>query len=166
MRPNLDSLNEEIQQYLEAEHFVVFRAASRITNVGPQVVYWDSDRYPDFRLFLDCAAKLGIRLVTFHQREFTHAHREDALDRLEETDLPRDEKRELGRRIEDLALYEGFLCAIELGFDYESRLYVFELETDWYEDWHNILDEVEEALPPDFDEGGDDGPYPGYFSNN
>lgn len=166
MRPNLDSLTEEIQHYLDAEHFVVFRSQSRLGDMAAQPIYWDAERHPDFHLFLDCAAKLGIRLVTFHQREFTHAHREDALEQVLETELPKEEKRELKRRIEDLALYEGFLCAIELAFDFEGRLYVFELETEWYEEWNDILDEVEDSLPPDFGDDDESGPYPGYYSKN
>lgn len=160
MRPNLDSLTEEISHYLEAEHFVVFRSLSR-AGEGPAMVYWDTDRHSDFKLFLDCALKVGVRLVHFHSREFTLAHREEALEQLEDSDLPRDEKRVLERRIEELAIYEGFTCAIELSFDFESRIYLFEMQTDWYEEWHDILDEIEGALPDD-----EAGSYGGYFSNN
>ena len=75
----------------------------------------------------------------------------------------REEKRELSRRIEELALYEGFLCAIELSFDYDGRVYVFDLETEWYEEWHEIMDEIEDAMPDD--EEGSGGPY-NLYSNN
>ncbi len=161
MRPNLDSLTEEITQYLEAEHFVVFRGLSRAME-SQNFVYWDTERYADFRAFLDCALKLGTRLIHFHTREFTLAHREEAIDQLEQADLTREEKRDLKRRIEELAIYEGFTCAIELTFDYEGRVYVFEIETEWYEEWHDILDEIEESFPEE-DASGLSG---GYYSNN
>lgn len=163
MRPNLDSLTEEIQQYLASEQFIVFRGLSRAAD-GQAFVYWDSGRHPDYKAFLDCAQQLGLRLVHFHTREFSQAHREEALDQLEDADLPRDEKRALTRRIEELAIYEGFTCAVELSFDYEGRIYLFELQTEWYEEWHDILDEVEAALPdelgPGYGSGGN------YYSNN
>jgi hypothetical protein len=162
MRPNLDSLTEEIQQYLTDEHFVVFRSMSRTGEDG-QFVFWDTRRDPDFHHFLDTALQLGIRLVHFHSREFGHFHREDALEQLEQAELPRDEKRTLGRRLEELGIYEGFICAIELSFDFENRIYVFELQTEWYEEWHDILDEIEDASPGG--SGGDSEPY-GYYSNN
>lgn len=160
MRPNLDSLTEEITQFLEAEHFVVFRSLSRAAD-GHQLIYWDTDRHSDFKLFLECALKIGVRLIHFHTREFTLAHREEALEQLEEADLPRDEKRTLERRIEDLAIYEGFTCAIELSFDFEGRVYLFEMQTDWYEEWHDILDELEGSLPDE-----DAGSFGGYYSSN
>jgi len=162
MRPNLDSLTEEIQQYLDSEQFVVFRSYSRSGTDSPAVL-WDSDRYPDFRMFLECAAKLGVRLVTFFQREFTSEHRENALSQLDDLDLSREEKRDLKRRIEELAVYEGFLCEIELAFDYEGHTYVFDLETEWYEEWNEIMDELEDSFG---EEDEEDGPYGGYFSNN
>jgi hypothetical protein len=161
MRPNLDSLTEEIQRYLEAEHFVIFRGLSRAMDER-NMVYWDASRYPDYKPFLDCALQLGVRLIHFHTREFTASHREEALEQLEEADLPREEKRSLEMRIQELALYEGFTCAIELSFDVDAKTYLFELQTDWYEDWHDILDEIEEALPDN--EGPDS--YGGYYSNN
>ncbi len=41
LRPNLNTLHEEVQSYLEAEHFVVFRCLTRAGNDAP-VVYWDT----------------------------------------------------------------------------------------------------------------------------
>jgi hypothetical protein len=162
MRPNLDSLTEEIQQFLEAEHFIIFRSRSRVPDEA-RLVEWDSERHSDFRQFVDCALKLGVRLINFHAREFNAGYREDAVEQLEECELPREEKRELERRIEELGLYEGFVCAIELSFDFDGRVYVFDLETEWYEEWHEIMDEIEDAIPGE--EDGPGGPY-NLYSNN
>ena len=162
MRPNLDSLTEEILQYLESEHFIVFRARERMTDES-RVVEWDTDRTPDFRPYLDCALKLGVRLLHFHAKEFHSGFREEAKQQLEETDLPRERKRDIERRIEELTLYEGFICAIEMSFDFEERSYCFDIETEWFEEWQDILDEIEDAMPED------DGPdATGYnlYSNN
>jgi hypothetical protein len=161
MRPNLDSLTEEILQFLEAEHFIVFRSRSRVPD-DAHVVEWDTEKHSDFHLFLDCALKLGVRLINFHTREFSAGYRQDAVEQLEECELTREEKRELERRIEELGLYEGFTCAIEMSFDYDNRIYVFDLETEWYEEWHEIMDEIEDALPEDENPGG---PY-NLYSNN
>lgn len=161
MRPNLDSLHEEILHYLESEHFVVFHCLSR-GHEEREFILWDAQRNPDYKAFLDCALKLGIRLIHFHARDFRSHHREEALELLEQSDLPREEKRTLERRIEELAIYEGFTCAIEMSFDFENRVYLFEVQTEWYEEWHEILDELEESSP----EGGGEGGYGGFYSNN
>ncbi len=161
MQPNLDSLTEEILQYLESEHFIVFRCLSRSTE-DHHFVYWDSLRVSDYKRFLECALQLGTRLIHFHTREFRPHHREEALELLNESEIGREEKRTLERRIKELAIYEGFTCAIELTFDFEERTYVFEVQTEWYEEWQDILDELE------YDEQGTEGAegYGGFYSNN
>lgn len=77
--------------------------------------------------------------------------------------MPRDDKRDLERRIRELSIYEGFICAIELSFDFEGRIYLFELQTEWYEEWHDILDQLEDAGPDGPEEAGG---YGGFYSNN
>jgi len=161
MKSNLDTIAEEIQQYLAAEHFVVFRGLSRAEDEAP-MIFWDTERQPDYKAFLDVAMQLGLRLVHFHTREFSQQHREEALDQLEECELSREEKRSMERRIKELAIYEGLTCAIELSFDFEGRIYFFELRTEWYDEWNDILDELEDNVP-----GGDgEEPFGGYYSNN
>jgi hypothetical protein len=162
MRPNLDSLTEEIQHYLETEHFVTFRSRSRLSEEGPFIA-WDTGRFPDFRQFLDCAAKLGVRLLHFHQQEFSSDHRQSALEMLEEAELSKEDKRDLERRLEEFVIYEGFLCAIELTFDFDGRIYLFALETEWFEEWQDLMDEIEEAAP---NLGEESDPYGGYYSSN
>lgn len=161
MRPNLDSLNEEILHYLEAEHFVVFRSLSRMVD-EEQMVHWDAEKQPDYKQFLDCALQLGVRLIHFHSREFTPGHREETMERLETVELTREEKRELQRRVEELTIYEGLTCAVEMSFDFENRVYFFEVRTDWYEEWHDIMDELDFSTGP----GGEGEGGFGYFSNN
>jgi hypothetical protein len=162
MQSNLDTLSEEIRHYLATEHFVVFRCLSRSEEDAP-VVLWDAEQSPEYKTFLECALQLGVRLVHFHRRQFSAQHREEALDQLEECELSRDEKRALEHRIKDLAIYEGLTCLIELSFDFESRIYLFELRAEWYDEWNDVLDEIEDAVPGE----SDDEPFgPGYYSNN
>jgi hypothetical protein len=162
MQSNLDTLAQEIQQYLAAEHFLVFHSLSRAEEES-SMIFWDTERQPDYKAFLDCALQLGVRLVHLHVREFSLRHREEALEHLEDCDLPREEKRSLEKRVQDLAIYEGLTCAIEISYDFDSRIYIFELRTDWYEEWHDLLDEIEDAVPP----GEGEEPYGGgYYSNN
>jgi hypothetical protein len=162
MQSNLDTLAEEIQHYLAAEHFVVFRGMSRAEDES-SMIFWDSERSPEYKSFLDCALQLGVRLIHFHVREFSPQHREEALEQLESCGVERDEKRAIERRINDLAIYEGLTCAIELSFDFETRIYMFELRADWYDEWHDVLDEIEDSITGD---DGEDQYGGGYYSNN
>jgi hypothetical protein len=163
MHSNLDHIAEEIRQYMAAEHFLVFRCASRALDER-HTVYWDITLSADYKAFLDCSLQLGVRLIHFHVREFRAQHREEALSLLEAAGLAREEKRNLERRIGELAIYEGFTCAVELSFDFENRAYLFELQTDWYEEWNEMMDEMEDAA--DTGEEADPGSFGGFYSRN
>ena len=163
MSLNLDALRAEILEYLEAQSFVVFHGYSRLADTD-SFVAWDNDRFPDFRGFADAAQKAGIRLIVYHFREFTRAHVDEAAERLEDCELTAEEKRNLEHRLRELRGYEGFTCAIELSFDFESRVYLFNLRADWYEDYLDLLEDLDAATPDD--DSGDDEPMGGYFSRN
>lgn len=164
MKLDLDHLKAEIEEHLKNLGFVVFQGHSRIANSAP-FVYWDTEANPDFREFLEVARQCGVRLVVFHHREFTQRYLDDAMDRLELAEMPRDDQRPLERRIKALTDYVGFTCHLELSFDWESRVYYFSLRTEWYEDLLDILEEIDAAFSEDDEEEGE-GPVGGYFSRN
>lgn len=163
MKPNLDSLKIEIQEYLESEGFAVFHGYSRVTEalLG---AYWNCDEYPDYRMFLKTAKAAGAHLIVFHHREFSPEQVEEAIDRLEGVDMSREEYRNLERRLKEMRVYEGFTCNIELSFDLQGRVYLFDLRTEWYEELSDLLDDLE-VLSGDTDDQ-DEGPMSGYFSKN
>jgi hypothetical protein len=162
MNLNLDALRTEILERLEAEEFVVFHGYSRLGEAD-SFVAWDVDRQPDYRKFLDAARRAGVKLIVYHFREFTHAHLEDATERLEECEVSADERRALDRRLRDMRSYEGFTCAIELSFEFEARVYLFNLRAEWYEDYLDLLEEIDASIT---DDDGDDDSMGGYYSRN
>ncbi|HBY63144.1 MAG TPA: hypothetical protein DEH78_25260 [Solibacterales bacterium] len=162
MKQNLDALKEEIQHYLETEGFVAFYGYPRQNETIP-VVRWDTAQHPDYHPFLQAAKLVDVKLVVFHASEFTPDLVDEALEDLEDADLPREEKRTLERRLRDLRVYEGFTYALDLSFDYQGRMYLFELETEWYQEFNEVLDEIDAAAPEDEEDAG---PLGGYFSNN
>ena len=63
--------------------------------------------------------------------------------------------------------YLGKTCFIQIAFDHHSRLYVYELQPDWYNEYLELTDELEVMLPHDHDhEDGDDETLGGFYSNN
>lgn len=164
MQKNLDTLKNEIQEFLEAHSFIVFHGYSRLMDSLP-LVYWDLEHYPDYRLFLKAAEAAGARMIVFHRREFSGDVIEDALEQIPESELSPTERRTNERRLRELRVYEGFTCTLELSFDYQNRIYVYDLRTDWYNELNDILDEIESALP-EHDGGDEDNPVGGYFSRN
>jgi hypothetical protein len=163
MSLNLDELKTEVLKYMEAEGFVVFHGYSRLAEAD-SFVAWDTDRLADYHVFLAAAKKAGVVMVVYHFREFSPAHLEDAEDRLEDSELTVEERRGIERRLRDLHNYEGFTCALELSFDYQRRTYLFNLRSEWYDDYLDLIEELDAAMP---DEDEDDGGSMGdYYSKN
>lgn len=160
---NLDTLKREIVDYLEASGLAVFHSSPGGLE-GLPLVLWDTENYPDYQTFLAVAQKCGVHLVLFASREFDTDDIEDLTARLEDCELTRDERRDYESRLRDLRIHSGVTCSIELAFSHDSRLYVYEVQPDWYDDFCAIEDEVMERIAGDEHDEGDS--LGGYFSNN
>jgi hypothetical protein len=160
---NLDTLKREILSYLESRDFAVFRSAPGTLD-GSQMVLWDSENYPDYQMFLEAASKVGVKLILFGTAEFTAEDVSELLEQLDEVNLDRDQQRDYQNRLRELRRYEGQTCSLELAFNHDSRLYVYELQPDWYEEYLTVEDEIAATMAEeDLDEGDSLG---GYFSKN
>lgn len=163
MKPNLEALRAEIPEYLESRGLALFRGYSRMHDDAP-MIEWDCERFPDYKAFATVAEKLEVKLIVFRDQEFYEVLVESALEDLEDSDLPYEERHEYERKLREFRNYAGFTCAIEMTFDYEGTLYCFELRTDWYKEFQRISNELNSIV----EEGGedDDAPLGGYFSRN
>jgi len=162
MNVNLDTLKGEVLAYLGSEGFVVFHGYSRLADTD-SFASWDVGRHPDFRRFLEAAKKAGATLIVYHERVFSRPLLEETADRVEATNLTGEERRSLDRRLREFRAYEGFTCALELSFDYQGRVYLFHLSADWYEDYLDLMDEIEAATE---EEAEEDESLGGYYSSN
>lgn len=160
---NLEPLKREILVYLESSEFAVFHSSPGGLE-GLPLVLWDVERYPDYRMFLDVARRAGVKLILFASSDMEASDLDELNEQIEIADLPRDEQREFRRRLRELRVHEGVTCSIELAFDIHSRVYVYELQPDWYEEFINLEEEVMEHVPDAEDE--DDGSLGGFYSKN
>ncbi len=159
MNKNLKTLSSEIEDYLQASGIAIFHGEERDGDNSP-TIHWDSLRRPDYRAFVAAAQAAGVKLINLFVNEFSV----DVLDDLQERvgELPREERREAELRLREIRGYEGFVCQIELSFDLGTRVYLFELRTEWYDDLNEMLHQMEEGLGEE-----DDSPLGGgYFSKN
>lgn len=164
MAHDLDALKTEIESQLEANGIVIFYGCSRAIN-DSHTVHWDVDRHPDYNDFVKAARQASVKMMVLHHREFGAGSVDDALERLEETDMSMDDRRVFERRLRDLRMYEGFTCALELSFDYQERVYLFELRTEWYLEFLDALEEIDVYYPGDDDDDDEDS-IGGYYSRN
>ena len=161
---NLDTLKREILEYLETAGFAVFRSSPGGLE-GLPMVLWDVEHHPDYQAFLNVARQAGIKLILFAAAEFGSADLDELIEQLEDCELTREERREYESRLRELRIFEGVTCSIEIAFDHHSRLYVYEVQPDWYEEFLNLEEEITSrfADEPEVDRGDSLG---GYFSKN
>lgn len=164
MKQNLDALKEDILEHLDEQGLVVFHGFCRNPESRPSA-YWDTGRHPEFAQFIAIARQAGVKMVVFNHLQFASGMVEDALDRLEECEMPAEELRGHERRLREIAAYHGFTCSLELSYDLDGRSYVYEVQADWYSDFLHILDEIDGFLPED-EEDQDDESMGGYYSRN
>lgn len=166
MKQNLDSLKTEILAYLQGKGLGIFHGF--VADMQDQrLVLWDVEDQPDYHGFVDCALQAGVKILVVNSRAFRRDMVEDALVQVEDADLPREEQRAIERRLKELRPFEGFTCVVELAFEHQGRIYVYDLRTEWYEELLEIQDRLDSALPDiegEDDQG--DSSMGGYFSRN
>ena len=165
MKSGLDKLREEIEEYLASRNFVVYHSHTRMSEPSP-LVHWDSQQYPDFRLFTEVPKQLELKLLCFHHRTLEPDFIDDVLDDLENAELPQEEYRRLEDRLRDLRIYEGFTSVVELSFSHQGQIYIYTRRAEWYEELLDIAEEIDDYLAAD-DNGDDEvDSMGGYFSKN
>jgi hypothetical protein len=163
---NLDSLKEEILRFLEASPFAVFRGHAGALDELP-VITWDSESFPDYRMFLDAATRSGEKVIIFIAAAFENEDIEDIEADVALSGLDREHVRSIEQRLGRFRAYLGKTCFIQIAFDHHSRMYVYELQPDWYNEYLELTDELEAMLPHEHDhEEGDDETLGGFYSNN
>jgi len=160
MNPNLEVLREEIPEAARKLGLVVFRGI-RTSDERP-TVEWDTRREPGYEAYLESAASLGVKVIVFRDQEFQDFMVEGALEDLEDAEMAYDERRSYEQQLREFRHYSGFTCTIELSFEYQGTLYLFELRTDWFREFQAIADEVSAIV----NGGEEESPLGGYYSNN
>ncbi|MGI8991990.1 MAG: hypothetical protein ACR2I2_20740 [Bryobacteraceae bacterium] len=162
---DLDTLKSDILHCLESSEFAVFRSSPGALEEFPMVC-WDCERYPDYQMFLDAARKTGASMIVFASREFEAEEIEDSIEELEECELTRDERRDFERRLRSYRSREGATCSLELAFDHHARMFVYEMNPDWYNEFLTLCDEISEHRPAGRDDEEEQDSFGGFYSSN
>lgn len=160
MNQNLDTLRTEIPAYLEKNGFVVYYGEVRQLS---QAIGWDTRHKPNYQDYLKVASACGVKVVVFYCNEFDGNQVDEAIEDLEMADLSEEDYRTHSRRLRELREYDGFTCVVELAFSHDGSTYLFHLHTDWFAEFLNIRNEIDDALT---DDGGEEEDMEGYFSRN
>jgi len=163
MNNDLGSLIPEIEAAVKEKGLVLFHGRSRIES-ELSFIEWDTDRYSDFRAFLDAAVACGVKLICLHDYQFTKDDLDVAIESLPDADLPPAERRAIEKSLSNLRVYVGFTCGLELSFDHQDNIYFFHLRTPWRKEFIDTMHAIDENILDEGDEGDSMGG--GYFSRN
>ncbi len=113
MALDLERLRTEMQNYLNELGMPVFHGYQPLADTLNHVV-WDTESHPDYREFISAARRAGAKLIVFHHEALSLDQIDEALERLEESEITREEKRNFETRLRQLHAYEGFTCRLDL----------------------------------------------------
>jgi len=120
---NLETLKAEILEYLEAGGFAIFHSNPGGLEGMPMVI-WDSERFPDYQMFLETAKRVNANLILFATSAFSAEELDSATEELDSCDFSRDERRDIEARLADLPTDE----AEAIAWRNASRLFRFEVD--------------------------------------
>ena len=106
MKLNLDALKDNILEQLQAEGFVVFHGFCRSGESRP-MAYWDTTRTPSFRPFWRRPVRPAPSWSSSTTWSSPSGMVDDAMDQLEEYDLPVEERRGFERRLREMQRLPG-----------------------------------------------------------
>jgi hypothetical protein len=166
MTSNLNTLRAQIQEHLTSRGLVVFHGFLGASGHQPSA-YWDTARRPDYQEFIATAEAAGARVITMFANEFSAEEVDDALAMLEGSQLDSEESRTIESRLREMRAYDGFTCSIELSFDHKGRSYLYELSTEWHDEFNDLRERIDDAYSEDDSEEDDDRPsFGSYYSQN
>jgi hypothetical protein len=165
---NLDILKKELLDYIASEGFAVFRSQHGSLDAIP-TIYWDTEEHPEYQAYLNVAKLAGAHIIIFAHREFDAEEIDEAIEQLQDCEFGRDELRSIERSLADLRAFAGSTCSLEMAFDYQGRMYVYELVTEWFQTFVDLSELLIAAAGPengDDDEDAADSSFGGYYSKN
>jgi hypothetical protein len=167
MTSNLNTLRAQIEEHLTSRGLVAFHGFLGSSGHQPSA-YWDTARRPDYQEFIATAEAAGARVITMFANEFSADEVDHALAMLEGSELDPEESRSIESRLREMRAYDGFTCSIELSFDHAGRSYLFELSTEWHDEFNDLRERIDDAYSDaDDPEEDDDRPsFGSYYSQN
>ena len=131
-------------------------------------MFWDTEAHPEYQAYLNVAKMSGARVIIFAHRQFEAEEIGEALEQMQDSDLSHEQQRSMERSLIDLRTYVGNTCSLEMAFDHEGRLYVYELVTDWFQtylDFSDLLFSADSSELNGYDDEADSS-FGGYYYKN
>jgi hypothetical protein len=141
MQPdNLMSLKDDMVAFIAGHG--IRRFNGYVGEEVPTVVYEDDD--PDsWKDFVEHAKAAGASFITMSEVKLEKSDVALVLNQLREQDFGDSDDQEL-EDAEYLVNHVGKIGYLQLGFAYQGLMFLFEISTDWYERFQELIDQVTE----------------------
>ena len=139
MQPdNLQSLKDDMVAFIAGHG--MRRLPGYVTEEVPTVLYEDDDT-DSWKDFVEHAKAAGAPFVTMSEVVLEKADVAVLLEQLREADLPDDEEIDLDDA-EALLKHVGKAGYLQLGFAHQGVMFLFEISTDWYDRFQDMMEAV------------------------
>ena len=141
MQPdNLISLKDDMVAFIAGHG--MRRLNGYVTEDVPTVIFEEEN--PDgWKDFVEHAKAAGAPFVTMSEVVLEKADITLLLDQIREQSFPDDASEEIDDA-EYLVNHVGKVGYLQLGFAHQGVMFIFEIATDWYDSFQNLLDSVSE----------------------
>jgi len=141
MQPdNLISLKDDMVAFISGHG--MRRLNAFISEEVPTVVF-EEDNPDGWKDFVEHAKAAGAPFVTMSEVILEKADVALLLDQLREENFPDDVSEEIDDA-EYLVNHVGKIGYLQLGFAYQGIMFIFEIATEWYDSFQNLLEAVSE----------------------
>jgi hypothetical protein len=154
MEQDLHNVRDDMVAFIEGHGMRRFNAY--VNDDVASVIWPATEDHPDaWKDFVELAKASGVNFVTMN---YVALDKEDAdllVDRLQEIDYMNEEDLEEARWLRNFAGKVGY---IQLGFPCQGVMFLYELSTDWYENFErleNAADDYDGILIDDTDQEED-----------
>ena len=139
MQPdNLISLKDDMVAFIAGHG--MRRLSAFITEDVPTVIF-EEENADGWKDFVEHAKAAGAPFVTMSEVVLEKADVAILLDQLRDESFPDDNSEEIDDA-EYLVNHVGKIGYLQLGFAYQGVMFIFEVATDWYDSFQNLMETV------------------------
>ena len=154
MEQDLHNVRDDMVAFIEGHGMRRFNAY--VNDDVASVIWPATEDHPDaWKDFVELAKASGVNFVTMNYVELDKEDADLLVDRLQEIDYMNEEDIEEARWLRNFAGKVGY---IQLGFPCQGVMFLYELSTDWYENFErleNAADDYDGILIDDTDQEED-----------
>lgn len=150
---NLHSLKDDMIAYI-AGHGL--RRIPAFASEDLPSVLWEDENNPDgWKEFVETAKAAGTAFLTMSEVVLNAEDIQMLIDQIQELDFPEVETNEL-EHAQSILSHAGKIGFLQLGFAYQGIMFVHETSTEWYEQYQELLESLDDMSDIVIEQGDDD----------